>query len=164
MSNMSTARQLAGFAGWLLLTLATGALGAIASVDAAGFYAQLVRPSWAPPAWLFGPAWTLLFLLMAVAAWLVWRRAGFRGARGALWLFIGHLGVNALWSWLFFYWKLGAASFIEVLLLWALILATLVAFWRRSRLAGVMLLPYLGWVSFASALNYACWQLNPGLL
>lgn len=164
MSNMNTSRQMLGFAGWLLLCLATGGLGALASVDAAEFYAQLVRPAWAPPAWLFGPAWTLLFLLMATAAWLVWRKDGFRGARSELRLFIFHLGVNALWSWLFFYWKLGAASFAEVLVLWVFIVATLVAFWRQNRLAGVLLLPYLAWVTFASALNFVCWRLNPGLL
>ncbi len=164
MTTMKTSRQLAGLAGWMLLTLATGALGAIASVNAATFYAQLVRPAWAPPAWLFGPVWTTLYVLMGIAAWLVWRRGGFAGARGALVLFLAQLAANALGSWLFFQWHLGAAAFAEVLLLWALIVATLVSFRRHSPVAGLLLLPYLAWVSFASVLNFACWRLNPGLL
>lgn len=164
MTTLTTSRQVAGLAGWLLLALATGALGAIASVNAADFYAQLSRPSWAPPAWLFGPVWTTLFCLMGIAAWLVWRKGGFQAARGALLLFILQLGVNALWSWMFFKWHLGAASFADVVVLWALIIATLIAFRRVSPLAGVLLVPYLAWVSFASALNFACWRLNPGLL
>jgi tryptophan-rich sensory protein len=106
----------------------------------------------------------VLYCLMGIAAWLVWRRGGFSAARGALTLFIIQLAVNALWSWLYFGWRLGAASFIEVLVLWALILATLVAFWRIKPMAGALLIPYLAWVSFAAALNFATWRLNPGLL
>ena len=101
---------------------------------------------------------------MGAAAWLVWRERGFRGARAALALFLVQLVLNALWTWLFFAWRLGAAAFIEILLLWALIAATLVAFWRLRPLAGYLLVPYLLWVGFASALTYAVWQLNPGVL
>lgn len=155
---------MAGLAGWLLLALATGAIGAIASVNAKEFYAQLAKPAWAPPAALFGPVWTALYCLMGIAAWLVWRRGGFAPARNALLLFIVQLGVNALWSWLFFVWHLGAMSFAEVLGLWMLIIATLVAFWRISPVAGLLLVPYLAWVSFAAALNFSTWRLNPGLL
>lgn len=164
MSNMKASRQVAGLAGWLLLALATGAIGAIASVNAKEFYAQLAKPAWAPPASLFGPVWTALYCLMGIAAWLVWRRGGFAPARNALLLFIVQLGVNALWSWLFFVWHLGAMSFAEVLGLWMLIIATLVAFWRISPVAGLLLVPYLARVSFAAALNFSTWRLNPGLL
>ena len=164
MSNMKASRQMAGLAGWLLLALATGAIGAIASVNAKEFYAQLAKPAWAPPAALFGPVWTALYCLMGIAAWLVWRRGGFAPARNALLLFIVQLGVNALWSWLFFVWHLGAMSFAEVLGLWMLIIATLVAFWRISPVSGLLLVPYLAWVSFAAALNFSTWRLNPGLL
>jgi tryptophan-rich sensory protein len=101
---------------------------------------------------------------MGIAAWLVWRVDGFRGARLALWLFIVQLAVNALWTWLFFVWRQGALAFAEIVLLWLLIVATVAAFWRVRPLAGSLLLPYLAWVSFASLLTYACWRLNPDLL
>ncbi len=101
---------------------------------------------------------------MGIAAWLVWRAQGFAGARSALVLFIVQLAANALWTWLFFAWRLGGIAFGEILLLWALILATMVFFWRSSKVAGALLFPYLAWVSFASALNFATWRLNPGLL
>jgi tryptophan-rich sensory protein len=98
---------------------------------------------------------------MGIAAWLVWRADGFRAARGALTLFLVQLAPNALWSWLFFGWHRGALAFADILLLWVLIVVTLIAFWRVRALAGALLVPYLLWVSFASALNYAVWQLNP---
>lgn len=157
-------QQLLGLAGWLALTFLAAALGAVASVNAKTFYASLVRPEWAPPAGVFGPVWTALYALMAVAAWLVWRAYGFRMAKPALRLFIVQLAANALWNWLFFAWHLGALAFAEVLVLWALIVATLIAFWRHHTLAGVLLIPYLLWVSFASVLTFATWQLNPGVL
>ena len=102
--------------------------------------------------------------MMGVAAWLVWRVNGFRAARGALLLFMLQLALNALWSWLFFAWHLGALALADIVLLWALILATLIAFWRVRPWAGALLVPYLAWVSVAAALNYAVWQLNPQLL
>lgn len=161
---MSVSRQAAGLAGWLLLTFSAAAIGAFASVDAGAFYGQLVRPSWAPPGWLFGPVWSALYAFMALAAWWVWRARGFTGARGALVLFIAQLAANAVWSWLFFVWHRGGLAFAEVLLLWCIVAATVVAFWRISRLAAALLLPYLGWVTFASALTFSVWRLNPGLL
>ncbi|MBB3219697.1 TspO/MBR family protein [Pseudoduganella umbonata] len=151
-------------AGWLLVTFAAAALGAWASQDAPQFYAQLSKPDWAPPAGVFGPVWTALYLLMAIAAFLVWRMRGFSTAPRTLWLYLVQLAANALWSWLFFAWHLGGAAFAEVLLLWALVLATTVAFWKARRIAGVMLLPYLVWVTFAAGLTFACWQRNPQLL
>jgi tryptophan-rich sensory protein len=101
---------------------------------------------------------------MGIAAWLVWRVGGFRAARPALTLFLVQLALNALWSWLFFGWHRGALAFADILLLLALIVVTLLAFWRIRPLAGVLLVPYLLWVSFASALNYSVWQLNPQVL
>jgi tryptophan-rich sensory protein len=164
MSRPSAVNQGLGLVAWLLASFATAAVGALASVNAAGFYGQLVQPSWAPPAWLFGPAWSVLFVLMAVAAWLVWREQGFRGARPALTLYVVQLVLNALWSWLFFAWQLGAVAFAEIVLLWTLIAATIVLFWRLNRAAAILLLPYLAWVSFASALNFTLWRLNPTIL
>jgi tryptophan-rich sensory protein len=148
-------------AGWLAASFAAAALGALATRQAPEFYAQLVRPDWAPPGWLFGPVWMLLYTLMAIAAWRVWGRAGFGTA---LYLFLAQLALNALWSWLFFAWRLGGAAFGEILLLWLLIAATVAAFFRIDRLAAALLVPYLAWVSFAAALTYAVWRANPQLL
>ncbi|HET9646592.1 MAG TPA: TspO/MBR family protein [Burkholderiaceae bacterium] len=162
MTQRPLASQLVGLIGWLFVAFAAAAVGAIASVDAAGFYVRLNKPPWAPPAWLFGPVWSALYFLMGVSAWLVWRSSGPK--KGALGLFVAQLAVNALWSWLFFAWHRGALAAAEVLVLLALIVSTVIAFWRSSRLAAVLLVPYLLWVSFASLLTWSVWQRNPGLL
>lgn len=162
--SRSALRQAAGLGGWLLASFVAGALGAAASAGAAGFYQQLTRPPWAPPAWLFGPVWTVLYVMMAVAAWLVWRERGFADARAALGLFVAQLAANALWSWLFFAWRLGALALGEIVLLWLLVAATIAAFWRVRPLAGALLVPYLAWVTFAAALTFSLWRLNPAVL
>jgi len=161
---LSKSNQLFGLACWVLVSFVAAAIGAAASIQAADFYAQLQQPSWAPPAQVFGPVWSCLYLLMGFSAWLVWREQTKHFKRAALALFLIQLGFNALWSWLFFSWHLGALAFADVLMLLALILATLMSFWRIRPLAGALLLPYLLWVSFATALNYAVWQLNPQIL
>jgi tryptophan-rich sensory protein len=155
--------QLAGLVAWLAVTFIAAAIGGAASVQAGTFYTQLIRPDWAPPPAVFGPVWTVLYVLMGIAAWLVWRVGGLRAAQPALTLFLVQLALNALWSWLFFGWQRGALAFVDILLLWALIVATLIAFWRVSRVAGALLVPYLLWVTFAAALNYSVWRLNPVL-
>jgi tryptophan-rich sensory protein len=160
MASPTKQKQFAGLAAWLIASFIAAGIGGAASVKASTFYAQLVRPEWAPPSWVFGPVWTVLYALMGIAAWLVWRVAGFRAAKTALTLFLVQLALNALWSWLFFGWHRGVLAFADIVLLWALILATIVAFWRIKPLAGVLLVPYLLWVSFAIALNYSVWQLN----
>jgi len=162
MKPPSLPSQTLGLLGWLLVAFAAAAVGAIASVDAASFYARLNKPAWAPPGSVFGPVWTVLYTLMGVAAWLVWRRPG--PTRRALGLFGVQLAANALWSWLFFAWHLGALATLEVAVLLALVVCTVAAFWRHSRLAAVLLLPYLSWVGFASLLTWAVWQGNPGVL
>jgi tryptophan-rich sensory protein len=144
------------------LAFAAGAVGAIASLDAASFYGQLSKPSWALPASIFGPVWTALYALMGIAAWLVWRSPGPKAV--VLGLFVAQLAANALWSWLFFSWRSGPAAAAEVLVLLALIVATVAAFWHRNRLAAFLLLPYLFWVSFASVLTWVLWRGNPDLL
>ncbi len=164
MQGLTRGRDIAGLGIWLTLSFVTAAIGALASVQASSFYGQLIQPDWAPPAWLFGPVWSLLYAMMGVAAWLVWRSAGAHNTRIALALYLAQLLLNALWSWLFFSWHLGALAFIDILALWALIVATLISFWRINRLAGALLVPYLLWVSFAATLNYVTWQLNPQLL
>ncbi len=161
---MSKSKQVVGLVAWLIVSFIAAAIGATASVNAGPFYLQLQRPTWAPPANVFGPVWTILYTLMAIAAWLIWRVDGLRGARLALTLFFLQLAVNAIWSWLFFAWHLGAISFADILLLWTLIVVTLIMFWRIKPLAGALLIPYLLWVSFATVLNYAMWQLNPQVL
>ena len=164
MSLLSKQKQILGLVAWLLVSFAASAVGAVASIHARSFYAQLIQPQWAPPGSVFGPVWTTLYVLMGIAAWLVWCAGGFRAHRQALSLFLLQLGLNALWSWLFFAWHLGALALVDVLVLWLFILATIVFFWRVRPLAGALLIPYLLWVSFASALNYSVWQLNPQLL
>lgn len=159
-----TTQELAGLVAWLAVAFAAAAIGAAASIQAESFYSQLVRPSWAPPPGVFGPVWTVLYGIMGVAAWLVSREPGQPRRSPALALFVVQLGVNALWSWLFFAWHLGGAAFADALLLLALVAATIVAFWRVRALAGVLLLPYLAWVGFASALTWSVWQGNPGVL
>jgi translocator protein len=157
-------KQSLGLGLWLFATLLTGGIGAFASVNAASFYRQLTQPVWAPPAWLFGPVWSVLYVLMAISAWLVWKKHRFHGAATALGLFASQLIFNALWTWLFFAWKLGAVALVEIGVLWLLIACTTLLFWRLHRLAAVLLMPYLAWVSFAAALNFSLWRLNPTLL
>lgn len=164
MNTSSQKNQIFGLIAWLLLSFFVSAVGAIASIQAKSFYGQLNQPSWAPPDWLFGPVWTSLYIMMAVAAWLVWRHGGFRTNKAALSLFLVQLAVNALWSWLFFAWHLGGAAFADIIVLWILIAVTIERFWRVSQVAGALLIPYLLWVSFAAALNYSVWQLNPTIL
>lgn len=146
------------------VTALTAISGGAASVNAREFYAQLVKPSWAPPGWLFGPAWTVLYIMMAISAWLVYQELGAEAARPLMILYVVQLAVNALWSWIFFAWKQGAFAFAEAIVLWLVVLCTLVAFWRVTQVAGLLLVPYLLWVSFATALTFAVWRANPELL
>jgi len=126
-----------------------------------GWYAALRKPAWTPPNWLFGPVWSLLYLSMAIAAWLVWRRLEIPASKLALALFAFQLVLNVAWSGIFFTLHMVGASFAEVVLLWISILATGLTFRPLSPAAGWLMAPYLLWVSFAAALNYAIWKLNP---
>ncbi len=154
-------RDLPGLAVSLLLCFSVAGLGGYGtSLGLGPWYDSLSKPSWTPPNWLFGPVWTLLYLAMAVSAWLVWRRNGFSGARLPLTLFGVQLALNLLWSVLFFAMRQPGLAALEILLLWVSILATLLTFSRISPLAAALLVPYLAWVSFASALNIAIWRLN----
>ncbi len=144
----------------LLCFAAAGVGAAFTSMLVATWYQELVKPAWAPPDWVFGPVWTALYLSMAVAAWLVWKRYGFAGARGPLLLFAVQLALNAAWSGLFFGLRSPALALAEILLLLAAVAATALAFWQRSRVAGLLLVPYLLWATFATALNFTIWRLN----
>lgn len=151
---------------WMLLLFvaacfAVAWFGAIFTSSSVGsWYLTIRKPSWNPPSWVFGPVWSALYLMMAIAAWLVWRKCGFSGARFALGLFAFQLALNAAWSPLFFGLKNPLAGLLDIVPLWVAILATLVSFWKISPAAGALLLPYLLWVSFATALNFTIWRLN----
>ena len=164
MPHESFQSQAFGLVGWFVVTLAAASVGAITSARAAKFYGQLSQPKWAPPAWLFGPMWTVLYLLMVVAVWLVWCDYGFTGGGVALGLYVVQLVANALWSWLFFVLHRGAVSTAEIAVLWLLILATIISFWPLHRLAALLLVPYLAWVGVASALTLVLWRSNRAVL
>ena len=141
-----------------MVCFAVAGLGGLATTpNIPNWYAGLAKPSWTPPGWLFGPVWSVLYLSMAVAAWLVWRKGN---AVVPLILFAVQLAFNAAWSWLFFGLHNPGAAFVDIVLLWAAIVATTIVFWRRSLVAGLLFVPYLAWVSFAAVLNFAIWRLN----
>ena len=158
LSSTYTRRQAFALVGWLALCFAAAGTAVFVSTD--GWYATLHKPSWNPPPWLFGPAWSLLYVLMAVAAWLVWRDGGWKMQARALGLFLIQWLLNALWTPLFFGLHRPGLAFAEIIILWLAIAATLVAFWRVRNVAGILLVPYLAWVSFATALNFTIWRLN----
>jgi len=164
MTDRSRTSQSLGLLGWVGITAVAATIGGIASASDVNFYGSLVRPAWAPPAWLFGPAWSVLYLLMATSAWLVWRRFGFRDAGNALTLFVVQLAMNALWTWLFFAWRQGGIALAELTALWVMIVVMTAMFWKLHRTAGVLLVPYLCWVTFAGLLNLSLWRMNPGVL
>jgi benzodiazapine receptor len=145
-------------AGWIAACFAASAIGAFFMPGE--WYAQLSKPAWNPPNWIFGPVWTALYLMMAVAAWRIWRLGGFGGQRRPLILFFIQLALNAAWSPLFFGLKEPGLAFAEILVLWLAIVLTIAAFRRADRLAAGLLVPYLAWVSFASVLNFTLWRMN----
>ena len=146
----------------LAVVLAAGGIGSLATMRAIPtWYQTLTKPPFSPPGWLFGPAWTLLYLLMAVAAWLVWKQGmGAAGVKLALAVFLAQLVLNALWSIFFFGLRSPLAGLVDIVILWLAILATIVLFFRVSVPAGILLLPYIAWVSFAAVLNAAILRLN----
>jgi len=158
MRNWNPMLMLVLFVAVCFVVAAAGA--GFTSRSVSDWYPTLRTPSWNPPAWIFGPVWTVLYLMMAIAAWLVWRRRGFDGAAGALGIFTLQLALNALWSPLFFGLRNPLAGLLDIVPLWAAILATLVCFLRISPLAGALMVPYWLWVSFATALNFVIWKMN----
>jgi tryptophan-rich sensory protein len=147
-----------GLVWWLLFCFAASCTGFFVSTD--GWYEELHKPAWNPPTYLFGPVWSTLYVLMAIAAWLVWREGGWKVQGWRLRVFVLQWVLNVCWTPLFFALHKRGASFVEICLLWAAIVLTIWAFWGVRRLASVLLIPYLGWVSFAAALNYSIWRLN----
>ncbi|MBM3296886.1 MAG: tryptophan-rich sensory protein [Candidatus Aminicenantes bacterium] len=146
----------------LVACQAAGFLGSLATTPSIpNWYKSLAKPSFTPPSWVFGPAWITLYLMMGVALFLVWRKGlSAPGVKTALILFFVQLALNSLWSVLFFGLHQPFWAFVEIVVLWVFILLTLIAFWRISLPAGLLLVPYLLWVTFASALNFAIWRLN----
>jgi benzodiazapine receptor len=158
-SEPSLGRSGLALLGWLALSF--GAASSAVFITPGDWYAHLAKPAWNPPTWLFGPVWTTLYVMMAAAAWLVWRQGGWRRQRRALGLFLVQWCLNALWTPLFFGLHRPGLAFVEIVLLWLALLATTVSFWRVRVVASVLLWPYLAWVSFAACLNFTLWRLNP---
>jgi tryptophan-rich sensory protein len=145
--------------GWLLLCFSASASAAFGSPDA--WYAALHKPTWNPPPWIFGPVWSLLYGMMAFAAWMVWKQGGWRQQRGPLGWFLVQWALNAAWTPLFFGLHLPGLAFLEMLLLWAAITWTIRCFWTVKKAAAALLVPYWLWVGFAALLNFTLWRLNP---
>lgn len=154
-------RDIAGLLAFLVICLGISVAGGAATASSVGtWYQTLQKPSFNPPNWLFAPVWTALYIMMAIAGWRVWRAHGLRGARAAMALFAVQLALNLAWSFLFFGYRMIGAALIEIVLLLMAILVTTVLFWKRDRLAGMLFVPYAGWVAFATILNFALWRLN----
>ncbi len=147
---------------FIIICNGLGAIGSLATSQSVNtWYAEVVKPSFNPPNWIFGPVWTLLFTLMGIALYLVWEQRGRKKEQQeAIVLFFTQMILNILWSFLFFGQQNPALAFAEIILLWIFILLTIIYFAKVSKLASYLLLPYLLWVSFAAFLNFSIWQLN----
>jgi benzodiazapine receptor len=155
------AQQVIALAMALLLCYGAAAVGGLLGAGAdGGWYADLAKPSWTPPSWVFGPVWTVLYGMMAVAVWLVWLRRRRRSVAAPMAVFVVQLVFNAAWSPLFFGLHRPGIAFADIVLLWLALAATVCLCFRRRTIAGLLLVPYLLWVSFAAALNFAIWRLN----
>jgi tryptophan-rich sensory protein/uncharacterized protein YbjT (DUF2867 family) len=159
--GLTSARSLLALFACLVACFAADAPGGPGSGEAIGpWYASLKKPEWTPSSAAFGPVWTALYFMMAITAWLVWRRDGMIGARLSLGCFVIQLILNAAWPWIFFFFHAPGIAFLEIVLLTLTIAATTVLFWARSSAAGMLMMPYLAWTTFASALNLAIWRMN----
>lgn len=158
---MNNRARLVGLVVFLFACLGAGGLGAIATTpEIDGWYRTIEKPAWNPPDYVFGPVWTTLFVMMAVAAWLIWQSAGWKAAALPMTLFGIQLALNVGWSWIFFGMHAPGWAFAEIIILWLAIAATTATFFKRSPIAGWLMVPYLSWVSFASVLNFTIWQMN----
>jgi tryptophan-rich sensory protein len=159
--DRSLAAQFLGLLAWIILCFAAAGVGGLLTASSVkDWYQTLAKPAWTPPDWVFGPVWSTLYLMMAVAAWLVWRRANWSLTRGALALFGIQLGLNVAWSGFFFGLQRPGLALAELFLLLVAIAATTAAFRHVSRLSAALMMPYLLWSTFAAALNYSIWRLN----
>ena len=154
-------RDVLDLVAFLVLCLAVSGIGAAVTATSVGtWYQALHKPTFNPPDWLFAPVWTTLYILMAIAGWRVWRQAGFETGRKALTVFVVQLALNLAWSFIFFGQQRIGLALIEIAILLLVIIATTVLFWRIDRWAGVLFLPYVLWVAFATVLNASLWWLN----
>ncbi len=151
--------SVAALAAFLVACFAAASMGAFFRPGA--WYEGLAKPSWRPPNRLFAPVWTILYIMIAISGWLVWMRAGFAGAALPLGVYALQILLNALWTPLFFGLRRPDLGMVGIVSLWLSIVATIALFMPISGWAAILLLPYLAWVSFASALNFAIWRLNP---
>ena len=150
--------DLLGLALWVVLTFSVAALAS--QFEPGEWYSYIAKPTWTPPGWLFGPVWGMLYLAMSISAWLVWRQRSRRAVSLPLGFFLMQLAVNGLWSWLFFGRQWVGLALIDLIVLVSLVAITAAMFLRVRKTAGLMLLPYLLWVSFAAALNFQIWRMN----
>jgi translocator protein len=144
--------------GWIALCFGAAAFGS--RYMPGPWYAALRKPVWNPPNSIFAPVWSALYLMMAVAAWRVWNHGGALAQLRPLGLFLVQLVLNALWTWVFFGLRAPGAAFAHIVVMWIAIALTLITFWRLDAIAGILLTPYLAWVSFAAVLNFTVWRLN----
>jgi tryptophan-rich sensory protein len=151
---------------WLTLViffaicLGAGGMGSFFTASSVrDWYPRLRKPAGTPPAWVFGPVWTTLYVLMAISAWLVWRGYG-RGARAALFIFFAQLALNVAWSGIFFGSRMPGVAFGEIVILWLAIGFNIAVFYLLSPVSALLLAPYLLWVTYAAYLNWGIWRLN----
>lgn len=157
-TQTSGMRQKMALVGWLALTFSAATTGAFVSTG--GWYAELAKPSWNPPGWLFGPVWATLYAMMAVAAWLVWQRGGWKAQCRPLTLYLVQWALNALWTPLFFGLQRPGLAFTEIVVLLVTVVSTVVTFWRVRPAAAWLLAPYALWATFATVLNFTIWRMN----
>jgi tryptophan-rich sensory protein len=157
-SEVSRTRDVLGLVAFVGLCFGVSVVGGLAARPAiADWYALLHKPAWTPPIWVFGPVWTLLYPMIAVAGWLAWREG--RACFAPL-VYLLQLALNLAWPWFFFAQRRPGLAFAVILLLAAAIVSTILAFWRIDRRAALLLVPYLAWVAFAATLNHAIWRMN----
>ncbi|MBA2882707.1 tryptophan-rich sensory protein [Desulfosalsimonas propionicica] len=154
--------RLAGLVFWVGICFLVAWAGALVSPGTApsDWYDALNKPAWNPPGWVFGPVWTALYIMMGVAAWVIWDRFGFLAAKAALAAFFIQLVLNGLWSRIFFSTQEPGWAFFEILLLLAAIVITTILFFKKITMAGWLMVPYMLWVGYASILNGAIWMMN----
>lgn len=155
---MTKSKKISGLIGWIIICSLPGIFGA--QFEPGTWYELLQKPSWTPPNWVFPVVWPILYIMMGISAWLIWKiKEVSISSTEFTWFFV-QLILNGLWSWIFFGMNLISTGLAEILLLWISLVFTILLFWNRSRIAGLLLVPYLLWISYASALNFAIWQLN----
>ena len=155
-------KSLATLLAWIIICLAVGFIGSIFTIPSIPtWFAGLNKPPFSPPNWIFSPVWTTLFILMGISAWLIWEKGiSNKEVRSAIMIFAAQLVLNMLWSILFFGLKSPLSAFLEIIVLWLFILATILSFYKISKPAAWLLIPYILWVSFASVLNLSIWLIN----